>query len=194
MLKGSEVRDADYPIDSLFLDRWSPRAMSGEGIAEEDVLTLFEAARWAPSSGNAQPWRILYARRESKYWPLFFDLLNDTNKVWCERAAVLVLFVSKTVNDAGRPIRTHSYDTGAAWENMALQGALKGYVVHGMAGFDHDRARTDLNIPEDHAIEAMAAIGIPGDLSLLSEFNQQRENPSGRRPLSETIWEGGFPE
>ena len=74
MIKGSEKRNAGYPIDPLFLDRWSPRAMSGEEIAEEELLTLFEAARWAPSSYNNQPWRILYARRNTVHWPLFLSL------------------------------------------------------------------------------------------------------------------------
>src|SRR4030095_13817484 len=99
MLKGHEVRRADHPIDRLFLDRWSPRAMSGEEIPEEDLMVLFEAARWAPSSYNNQPWRILYARRSSEHWPLFFDLLADTNKAWAKNAAALLLFVSKTTFD-----------------------------------------------------------------------------------------------
>ena len=77
MIKGSEIRRADHPIDNLFIDRWSPRAMSGEAIEEADLMVLFEAARWAPSSFNNQPWRILYARRDSEHWPLFFDLLGD---------------------------------------------------------------------------------------------------------------------
>ena len=86
VIKGSDVRTADHPIDPLFLDRWSPRAMSGEPIEKEELLTLFEAARWAPSSGNSQPWRFLYARRDTGHWPLFFDLLVDANKVWCQGA------------------------------------------------------------------------------------------------------------
>jgi nitroreductase len=106
MIKGSERRKAGYPIDSLFLDRWSPRAMSGEEIAEEELLTLFEAARWAPSSYNNQPWRILYVRRNTIHWPLFFDLLVDFNKTWVKEAAALVIFLSKTTFDHnGEPWR-----------------------------------------------------------------------------------------
>ena len=82
MTKGNQTRKADYPIDSVFLDRWSPRAMSGEPIAEEELFTLFEAARWAPSSFNNQPWRILYARRDTPHWPLFFNLLVEFNQSW----------------------------------------------------------------------------------------------------------------
>jgi nitroreductase len=96
MIKGSETRKAGHPIDSLFLDRWSPRAMLGEEIPEEELLTLFEAARWAPSSYNNQPWRILYARRNTKHWPLFFDLLVDFNKTWVKEAGALVIFILRS--------------------------------------------------------------------------------------------------
>jgi nitroreductase len=132
MIKGSEVRKADYPIDNLFLDRWSPRAMSGEAISQEELMPLFEAARWAPSSYNNQPWRFLYAHRDTEQWKLFFDLLVEFNQGWARNAGVLVLFISKNTLDMnGEPAPTHSFDTGAAWENLALQGWLKGLVVHG---------------------------------------------------------------
>ena len=86
----------DHPVDRIFVDRWSPRAMSGEEISHGELLTLFEAARWAPSSMNNQPWRILYASRSSRHWQLFFDLLVDSNKVWCANAAALLVVISKT--------------------------------------------------------------------------------------------------
>ena len=193
MLKGSDKRQADHPIDTLFLDRWSPRAMSGEEMPEAELLVLFEAARWAPSSYNNQPWRILYARRGSEQWPLFFDLLVETNRVWAENAAALLLFISKTTFDHnGKPYPTHSFDTGAAWENLALQGVLKGYVVHGMQGFDYEQARVSLNIPEGFRVEAMAAVGRPGAQDALPEALQQRETPNDRRKLEQTICEGPY--
>jgi nitroreductase len=193
MIKGSEKREADYPVEELFLDRWSPRAMSGEEIAEDDLMTLFEAARWAPSSYNNQPWRILYARRGTEHWQLFFDLLADFNKAWAKEAAALLLFVSKETFDFnGEPSVTHSFDTGSAWENLALQGWLKGLVVHGMQGFDYERARTVMNIPEGFRVEAMAAVGKPGDVGALPDTLRERETPSGRRRLAETICEGPF--
>jgi len=193
MIKGSDKRQADYIIDDIFLNRWSPRAMSGEEMPANDLMVLFEAARWAPSSYNNQPWRILYARRGSEHWPLFFDLLADANKAWCVNAAALLVMVSKTTFDhSGKPSRTHSYDTGAAWENLALQGNLRGYVVHGMQGFDYDRARTALNIPEDYQVEAMAAIGRPGRTEDLPEALQERETPNDRRKLGQTVCEGPF--
>jgi nitroreductase len=192
MIKGSEVRHTDHPVDSIFLDRWSPRAMSGEDIPLEEVLTLFEAARWAPSSGNNQPWRILYARRSSKQWPLFYELLTDSNKVWCAHAAVLLVFVSCTTYVNGKTCRTHSYDSGAAWMSLALQGNMRGYVVHGMEGFDYERARTELIIPDGYSVEAMAAIGLPGKIGELPEQLQVREKPNERRPLMLSICEGSF--
>jgi nitroreductase len=167
--------------------------MSGEPVSQDELLTLFEAARWAPSAGNLQPWRMLYAHRDTPEWPLFFDLLNPGNQPWCLNGAVLVLFISKTLNEkAGRPIRTHSYDTGAAWQNFALQGVRSGLVVHGMHGFNYERAREVLAIPDDFALEAMAAVGRPGRKDDLPEGLQGREVPSSRRPLSETIIEGKF--
>jgi nitroreductase len=195
MTKGNQIRKADYPIDSVFLDRWSPRAMSGEPITEEELFTLFEAARWAPSSFNNQPWRILYARRDTPHWPVFFNLLVEFNQSWAKHAGALVVFISKkTFDHNGEPALTHSFDTGAAWENLALQGALKGLVIHGMQGFDYDKAKTALNIPEGFNVEAMAVIGKPGRKEDLPEKLQERETPSGRRKLTETAFEGPYPE
>ena len=191
-MKGSEVRKADHPIDVLFIDRWSPRAMSGEPVSREELLTLFEAARWAPSSFNAQPWRMLYAHRDTEHWPRFFDLLVDSNKRWCVNAAALVLFISRTVTDQGRVSVTHSFDTGAAWANMALQGWLKGLVVHGMSGFDYVRAKESLKVPDDCRVEAMIAVGRPGRKEDLPEPLQARETPNTRRPLSEIVCEGEY--
>jgi nitroreductase len=193
VIKGSEVRPVEHDVDRLFVDRWSPRAMTGESISPEELLTLFEAARWAPSSGNQQPWRMLYAHRDTPSWPLFFELLNPGNKPWCLNAAVLIVFISRTINEDGsRPIKTHSYDTGAAWSSFALQGTLRGLVVHGMQGFNYVQARDVLHVPAEYAIEAMAAVGRPGRKEDLSESLQAREKPSGRRPLGETIIEGIF--
>src|SRR6476620_4182616 len=193
MITGSEKRKADHPIANIFLDRWSPRAMTGESIAEDELLTLFEAARWAPSSYNYQPWRFLYARRDGEHWQTFFDLMVEFNQSWAKHAAALVVFISRTHFDfSGEPAPTHSFDTGAAWENLALQGWLNGFVVHGMQGFDYERARTALNIPEGFKVEAMCAIGKPADPRTLSEDLRAKEAPSDRRQLEKTICEGPF--
>ena len=191
MVKGSTVRKADHPIDPILLDRWSPRAMSGESIAEAELMTLFEAARWAPSSFNNQPWRILYSCRDTPHWQTFFDLLVDANKAWCGRAAALLVFVSRTTFEHNnKPAITHSFDCGAAWENLALQACRMGLVVHGMQGFDYDRARTALKIPEGYQVEAMVAVGKPGDPGALPEKLRERESPNDRKPLSQVVCEG----
>ena len=190
VIKGSEIRKADHPIDNIFLDRWSPRAMSSEEIPETEIMSLFEAARWAPSSNNNQPWRILYARRNTEHWSLFFNLLTDSNKIWAKNSSALLLIVSKNTFDNGKPSRTHSYDAGAAWENLALQGSLRGYVVHGMQGFDYELARSSLNIPDGFTVEAMAAIGIPGNKEALPDYLRERESPNDRRKLAGTVCEG----
>ena len=193
MIKGSDVRKADHDIEPLLLDRWSPRAMSGEEISEEELMRLFEAARWAPSSFNAQQWRALYARRGTQHWQIFFDLLVDTNKTWAKNAAVLVVFISrKNFDHANDPSVTHSYDCGAAWENFALQGFHQGLVVHGMEGFDYARARTELRIPDEFQVEAMAAVGKSGPKESLPEKLQARETPNDRRKLCESVFEGSF--
>src|SRR3984893_15364804 len=193
MIKGSEIRKSDHQIEPLLLDRWSPRAMSSEEISPGELMRLFEAARWAPSSFNAQQWRALYARRGTEYWQTFFDLLVDANKTWAKNAAVLVVFVSRKLFDHNdEPSITHSYDAGAAWENFALQGFQQGLVVHGMEGFDYDLARKGLRIPDEFQVEAMAAVGKPGPKEVLPEKLQARESPNDRRKVSESIFEGRF--
>lgn len=193
MIKGSAKRQAEHPIEQFILDRWSPRATTGESIAPDELLRLFEAARWAPSSYNAQPWRALYARRESEHWPTFLGLLVEGNKLWAKDAAALVVFISrKNFDHNEKPNLTHSYDTGSAWENFALQGFSQGLVVHGMVGFDYDRARTELKIPEAFQVEAMAAVGKPGAIESLPEKLQKAESPNERRAVSASICEGVF--
>jgi nitroreductase len=193
MIKGSKVRHADFPIEPMLIDRWSPRAMSGEGISREELMRLFEAARWAPSSFNAQQWRALYADRETEHWQTFFDLLGEGNKVWAKNAAVLVVFISRTTFEHnGKPSITHSYDAGAAWENFALQGFQQNLVVHGMQGFDYERAREVLRIPQEFQVQAMAAVGRPASKEILPEKLQERENPNDRRKVSESVFEGPF--
>ncbi len=186
-------RKAEYPIDPLFLNRWSPRAMSGEPLTDEELMPLFEAARWAPSSYNAQQRRFLYGRRDTPDWNTFFDLLTEGNKVWAKNAAALVVVISrKNFEHNERPSRTNMYDTGAAWENLALQGSLKGLVVHGMQGFDYEKARTVLKIPDHYEVCAMIAIGKKGRKEDLPENLQKIEAPNDRRPLAEIAIEGTF--
>jgi nitroreductase len=193
MLKGRDKRVTTQPIDALFLDRWSSRAMSGETLSDAELMPLFEAARWAPSSGNFQPWRFLYARRDTDFWPAFFELLNPGNRSWAQRAGALVLVISRTHFDGdGRPCVTHSFDAGAAWQNLALQAWLGNLVAHGIGGFDAERARRVLRVPAAYAVEAMIVLGKRGDPALLDESQRKREVPSDRRPLAQSVCEGPF--
>lgn len=192
----SEVRDirtSSFSPTPLFLNRWSPRAMTGEDLSDEELFVLFEAAHWAPSSYNNQPWRILYAKRNTPEWPIFFNLLIEFNQQWCKNAAALVVFISRnTFEKNNKPARTHSFDTGAAWMNMALEGFMRNLVVHGMEGFDWEKTRKDLEIPSEYSIEAMAAIGKKAEKSTLSEELQKKEAPSTRKSLNEVIIKGKF--
>jgi nitroreductase len=186
-------RKADHSIEPLFLRRWSPRAMTGEAVSPADLNRLFEAARWAPSTYNEQEWRFLYAHRDTPHWTTFFDLLTEANQAWCKNAGVLLVVLShKVFTRNGKPNPVHTFDTGAAFENLALQGSMMDLVVHGMAGFDREKARAALSVPDDYAVEAMVAIGHPGDPDALPEALREREVPTGRMPISEFTREGPF--
>lgn len=186
-------RKSELPVHEIFLNRWSPRAMSGESIELKELLTLFEAGRWAPSSYNGQPWRFIYALRQTPAWDKFFNLMVQFNQDWAKNAGALVIIISKKTFDFnGKPARTHSFDAGSAWMSIALQGDLNGLVVHGMEGFDYDRAKTELAIPDDYTVEVMFAVGKPGKKEDLPQEMQERELPSDRKKLEELIFEGSF--
>lgn len=192
-LKTAPHRTLDHQVNAIFPNRWSPRAMSGAPIARETLMTLFEAARWSPSSYNYQPWRFIYAVRDTEAWPSFLDLLIPFNQGWGKQAGALVVIASKkTFDHNGQPALSHSFDTGSAWMSLALQGSLLGLVVHGMQGFDYDKARELVKLPADHAVEAMCAIGHPAPVESLSEDLRKREIPSGRKKLEELVFEGRF--
>ena len=192
-------RIADHPIDPLFLERWSPRAFTGEDISETVLMRLFEAARWAPSSYNSQPWRFLYARRSSPQWAQFLDLLGEGNRGWCAQAGALIVLVSSETmvvpgKDAPVPSHSHSFDAGSAWGYLALQAVREGWAAHGMVGFDMQRAFAELGVPPGHRVEAMIAVGRPGNVESLPENLRARETPNARKPLEATVFEGGFPK
>ena len=186
-------RKSEFSVDKIFLSRWSPRAMSGEKISKDELMSLFEAARWAPSSFNGQPWRFLYAMKVSEYWDLFFDLLVEGNKKWCKNAAALIVVISrKNFEHDEKPNRHHSFDSGAAWENLALQARMNNLVAHGMAGFDVEKARKVLEIPNDYNVEAMIAIGRQGKVEDLPKEIREWEKPNSRKHISEFVFEGKF--
>lgn len=187
-------RTAEYPIDPLFLERWSPRAFTGEPIPHETLLTMLEAARWAASSFNAQPWRFIYAIRDTPPWGSLLSLLVPFNQEWAKHASALVFAVSKTRSRSLKtgeehPLPTHSFDTGAACGFMVLQALKLGWHAHGMVGFDHERARMTLSVPKNFVVEAAFAIGRLGNASQLDEALRVRERPSDRHPLKLLVFE-----
>ncbi|PJC37489.1 nitroreductase [Candidatus Peregrinibacteria bacterium CG_4_9_14_0_2_um_filter_53_11] len=186
-------RTANYPISSALLNRWSPRALSGETLSDAELMPLFEAARWAPSSYNGQPWRFVYAKRDSAAWDTLFGLMVEFNQSWAKNAAALVVVVSRTTFEHNGELSvTHSFDCGAAWENLALEAEARGLVAHGMQGFDYGKAKSELGVPEDYSVECMIAIGKPGKKEDLPKDLQEREFPSDRKPLEDIIMEGKF--
>jgi Nitroreductase len=191
-------RVTHHAIDDLFTRRWSPRAFDGSELEEGELLRLFEAARWAPSAFNAQPWRFLYALRGGPDWERFLELLVPFNRSWAENAAALVIVLSDTQmrNPDGTPkspSHSHSFDAGAAWGMLALQATLGGLHTHGMTGVDFDKVRTELGVPEDFRVEAAIAVGRLGDPATLPESMREREKPSDRKPVAEFAFAGGFP-
>lgn len=197
MTKSANSRSADHEIEPIFLERWSPRAFTEEEISEADLYSMFEAARWAPSSYNSQPWVFIYARRSSPHWDKLIGLLNEFNQSWAKRAGALVVIASNSTMlppGAEKPVpsHSHSFDAGAAWGAFALQGAALGWHAHAMVGFDIPRAFTELGLPAGYRVEAAAAIGRQGDKSILPDFLQARETPSPRKPVTDFAFEGSF--
>jgi nitroreductase len=191
------ARTADYPIASQFLERWSPRAFADELLSENALMSMLEAARWAPSSYNVQPWRFIYGLRGEPAFDTLLDLLVPGNQAWAAKAAALVFIASKRTMrprgaEADAPSYSHSFDAGAAWGSMALQAHLDGWATHGMTGVDFPRAAEVLGVPEDFRLEAAIAIGRPGDKAILPPHFQAMEQPNDRMPLSAMTFKGRF--
>ncbi|MBS0181106.1 MAG: nitroreductase family protein [Nitrospira sp.] len=183
-----------FPVHDLVARRWSPRAFDERPVGADLLRTLFEAARWAPSSNNEQPWRFIMA---SKYdhepeWKRLFDCLAEGNRRWAFRAPVLILSVASiNFEDDGKPNRHAFHDTGLAAENLVLQATACGLAAHQMAGFDVEKARVDLRIPLGYEPVAMIAVGHPGDPAVLPERLRERElRPRNRRPIHEWTFLG----
>lgn len=160
-ISASERSNSHNILESI-THRWSPRSMDGSAVTKEQLEPLFEAARWAPSAYNNQPWRFYYALRDSEEFQVLFDLLVDKNQQWCENAGCLMILVSKKVFDFdGSPMPTHAFDTGSAWVSFAIEGVRRGLVVHGMAGFDYEAAADVLGLGDQYHVNCMIAIGNP---------------------------------
>ncbi len=196
-MTSSNHRQSDFNINPVFLDRWSPRSFSGEPMPKETLLTMLEAAHWAPSASNYQPWRFVYALRDTDDFDRILSVLAESNQVWAKTASALVIIFSDMLSrkDDGsepKPFRSHSFDAGASWAMLAMQAVYSGYCAHGMGGVDFDKAIEVLNVPQGYRAEAVVAIGKLADKSLLPEHLQAREIPSNRKPLSAVAFEGLF--
>lgn len=195
----TDPRRIERPVEPLFLERWSPRAFDESQISQEDLDTILDAARWAPSAFNYQPWRFLYAHRESADWQRFLDLLMPFNADWAKHSSALIFVLSDSLIETSgspepTPSHSHSFDAGAAWALLALQATRLGYHAHGMTGILQDKIRVELGVPERFRIEAAVALGRQGDLGRLPEHLQAREAPSGRHELDRYAYPGNFRE
>ncbi|TKB65050.1 MAG: nitroreductase [Nitrospira sp.] len=182
--------DSQYQIHDLLRRRWSPRAFDDRPIEPEKLRSLFEAARWAPSSNNGQPWGFLVAVKENKSeYDRLLNCLVEGNQQWASRAPVLLLSVAMLQFEDGSVNRHALHDTGMATENLVIQATALGLVAHLMAGFRIDQARADCQIPEGYEPVAMIAIGYPGDPAQLSDRLRAREvQPRVRKSVTEFVY------
>jgi nitroreductase len=184
-LKQAPALDGVLPT---ILHRWSPRSFSDRDVSTADLKTIFEAARWAASSYNEQPWRFFVGRRNSPAYQKIFGALIEFNQAWAKSAPVLILGAARTTfshNDA--PNRVALYDLGAAASYLTLQAAALGLSSHQMAGFDEAAARKALEVPENYIIGAVIAVGYQGEPAALpnEQMLAQETSPRVRKPLSE---------
>ncbi len=191
-------RAAETPVSALFLQRWSSRAMTGEPVPDAVLFALFEAARYAPSSYNSQPWRFAYAKKGTPEFDALVASLLDVNQVWAGEASALIVVASKaqfTPPGQDQPIVSGaaSFDAGAAWASLAFQAALLGWSTRAMGGFDRDKTRAAVKAPEGLKLEAVIALGKRGDPASLPADKQALEKPNARRELARTVFAGAFP-
>ena len=188
--------NTQHPIHDLLRQRWSPRAFDDRAIELEKLRSLFEAARWAPSSNNEQPWRFLIATKENTTeHDRLFNCLVEGNQKWAHRAPALLLSVAKLQFEDGSPNRHALHDTGMAVENLVLQATALGLVAHQMAGFRIEQVRTDCKIPAGYEPVAMIAVGYPGDPAQLPDRLRVREGqPRVRKSLTEFVYSATWPQ
>ena len=181
------------PLHPLLAERWSPRAWAGEPVSRAQTRPLFEAARWAPSANNGQPWRFVVGHRGDSTWDVLHDALMPGNQPWAESAPVLVLAVTQTTDDEGQPRRTAAYELGLAVSQLTVQAHAEGLHVHQMAGFSTERVRGALGLPDTMTPCVVLAIGAYGDPDTLDEPYRSRElAPRTRRPLDEVVFAGAW--
>lgn len=194
----TDERQPDHPINPIFHERWSARSFTGETMPVKDIHSMFEAARWAHSSANRQPWRFTYALRGDANFERYVHFLDEGNREWAHKAAAVVIVLSArhtkpTDGSAPRAIGTHSLDTGCALQSLTLQAAMMGYIAHPMGGVLPEKIREELGFSdEDYKVECGIAIGRLAPKEELPERFREREKKSQRRPLDETVFRGHF--
>ena len=190
-----KLAPADHPIHELLRSRWSPRAFSDKPVAPEILRSLFEAARWAPSSNNEQPWAFLVATKDdSESHARLLSTLVEFNQVWAKHAPVLAMAVSQlNFTRTGRPNRNAFYDTGAAVAGLSAEATARGLFVHQMAGFDAPKAIELFHIPQGWEPIAAFVMGYPGDALRLPEPLREREfGDRSRKPLADLVMSGSW--
>jgi nitroreductase len=180
---------AEMGLAEAISRRWSPRAFADRRIAKEDLRRLFEAARWAPSSYNEQPWRFLVGMKGDPTYQGIFDSLTEFNQGWAKSASVLILTVARTeFSSNGKPNHHGLHDLGLATAMLMVQATHLGLHTHGMAGFDHAKARATFGIPPGYEMGAVIAVGYFGNPEDLAGGMKEREMaPRQRRPLEEIV-------
>ncbi len=185
----------DVALHELIRNRWSPRAFAEKPVPPEVLRSIFEAARWAPSSNNEQPWAYLVAANDDpENFAKMLGVLVEFNANWAKHAPILALSVAhlKTQRE-GKPNRVALHDVGSASAQLTFEANARGLQVHQMAGFDAEKARQTFAIPADWEPVAAMAIGYPGDPESLSEKLRDRElAPRTRKPLAEFVMTGGW--
>jgi nitroreductase len=185
----------EVPIHEIVRHRWSPRAFSEKIVPPEVLRSLFEAARWAPSSSNVQPWAYIVGTKDEKEnFEKVLSTLVEFNQGWAKNAPVLALSVAQVKNAKdGAPNRWAFHDVGSASAQLTTEASTRGLYVHQMAGLDPEKARKVFQIPEGWEAVAAMAIGYPGDPATLPEKLRERElAPRTRKPLSEFVMTGGW--
>jgi len=185
----------DFPVYDFIAERWSPRAFSDKPVAPDVLQSLFEAARWAPSSSNEQPWAYIVATKtDAENFAKLVSVLVPFNVTWAQHAAVLALAVAElSFAKNGTPNRNAQYDVGAASAWLTVEAISRGLFVHQMAGYDHDKARQVFGIPAGWEPIAAMAIGYPGDPDSLPQPLRDREvAPRIRKPISEFVMSGSW--
>jgi nitroreductase len=184
----------EYPIADVLARRFSPRAFAAEPPPDGQLARLFEAATWAPSAGNGQPWRMVVGVRGDDVWPVVLGCLNDRNQAWCRHVPVLGIAIAQTLRD-DKPLRTGPYDLGQAMAHLTVQAGVEGLYVHQMAGLSVDAAREAFAIPEGFEAWTAFGLGALGDPAILPDDLRERElAPRRRRPLAETVFGRRFGE